>query len=167
MAVQQRSLSRPAEAPATRLAAIDQRVVGLLRQVSLPLLRITMSLVFIWFGALKAADATPVGDLVAGTVPFLDHDWFVPFLGGVEILLGVGLLVAWPLRLVLLGLVAHLSGTFLVLVVQPEVAFQHGNPLLLTTVGEFVVKNLVLIAGGLVLASRLRGRRPRPRPATR
>jgi putative oxidoreductase len=166
MAVQQYAPSTPIQTAPTRLVTIDQRVVGLLRQVSLPLLRITMGLVFIWFGALKAADATPVGDLVAATVPFLDRDWFVPFLGGVEILLGMGLLVAWPLRLVLLGLLGHLSGTFLVLVVQPDIAFQHGNPLLLTTVGEFIVKNLVLIAGGLVLASQLHGRRSRHRPAT-
>ncbi len=33
---------------------------------------------------------------------------------------------------------------------RPELAFQAGNPLLLTTIGEFVVKNLVLLAAGLV-----------------
>jgi putative oxidoreductase len=37
---------------------------------------------------------------------------------------------------------------------QAEVTFQHGNPLLLTTEGEFVVKNLVFIAAALVLAAR-------------
>ena len=41
---------------------------------------------------------------------------------------------------------------------QPQVAFQHGNPLLLTTEGEFVMKNVVLISAGLVLASRLQTR---------
>ena len=44
-----------------------------------------------------------------------------------------------------------MAGTFLVLVVKPEIAFQGGNPLLLTTEGEFVIKNLVLIAAGLVV----------------
>jgi putative oxidoreductase len=53
-------------------------------------------------------------------------------------------------------LVAHLCGTFLVLVMQPELAFQNGNPLLLTTIGEFVVKNVVLISAALVLAARIR-----------
>ncbi len=48
--------------------------------------------------------------------------------------------------------VAHLIGTFLVMIVQPAVAFQNGNPLLLTTEGEFVVKNLVLISALLMLA---------------
>jgi len=55
-------------------------------------------------------------------------------------------------------LVAHLTGTLLVFVMQPQVAFQHGNPLLLTTEGEFVMKNVVLISAALVLASRLQVR---------
>jgi len=36
-------------------------------------------------------------------------------------------------------------------VVRPDIAFQGGNPLLLTTEGEFVIKNLILIAAGLVV----------------
>jgi len=55
-------------------------------------------------------------------------------------------------------LVAHLTVTLLVFVMQPQVAFQHGNPLLLTTEGEFVMKNVVLISAALVLASRLQVR---------
>jgi uncharacterized membrane protein YkgB len=49
----------------------------------------------------------------------------------------------------------QMIGTFLVLITQPDVAFQHGNPLLLTTEGEFVVKNLVLLSAGLMIGSRL------------
>jgi len=59
-------------------------------------------------------------------------------------------------------LAAHLCGTFLVLVMEPELAFQNGNPLLLTTIGEFVVKNLVLISAALVLASKLGASGSRP-----
>jgi uncharacterized membrane protein YkgB len=149
----------------TRLAAVEQRIVVLLNRISLPLLRASIGLVFIWFGALKVADASPVGDLVAATVPFLDRTWFVPALGLLEVLLGLGLIVGRQLRLVLPTLVGHLAGTFLVLLVQPDIAFQHGNPLMLTTVGEFVVKNLVLIAGGIVLASRLTAGGGSPTPA--
>jgi putative oxidoreductase len=47
-------------------------------------------------------------------------------------------------------------GTFLVLVVQPDIAFQEANPLLLTTEGEFVIKNLVLLSAGLLIGSRLK-----------
>jgi uncharacterized membrane protein YkgB len=51
-------------------------------------------------------------------------------------------------------LIAHLAGTFLVLVTEPALAFQHGDPLVLSTIGEFVVKNLILITAVMVIASR-------------
>ena len=49
---------------------------------------------------------------------------------------------------------------FLVLVLEPHVAFQGGNPLLLTTEGEFVVKNLILIAAGLVVGGTVERSKP-------
>jgi hypothetical protein len=54
-----------------------------------------------------------------------------------------------------------MAGTFLVLVTLPAVAFQQANPLLLTAVGEFVVKNVVLLSAGLVVASGVRPLRAR------
>ena len=132
----------------------------LLARVGVPLLRLSLGLVFVWFGALKVADRTPVGDLVAGTVPWLDRAWFVPALGAFEVVLGLALIVGYRLGWVALLTAAHLAGTFLTLVVQPDVAFQQGNPLLLTTEGEFVAKNLVLATAALVVAASA-GRRDR------
>jgi len=127
-----------------------------LSQVSLPLLRIALGVVYIWFGALKLTDSTPVGQLVANTVPFLPSHVFVPALGAFEVLLGIGLLIGRWLAAVALLMVAHLAGTFLVLGTQPDVACQHSNPLMLTMTGEFVVKNVVLITAGLVLVGHIR-----------
>lgn len=135
-----------------RLRAMHQT----LSQVSVPLLRIALGVVYIWFGALKFTDSSPVGELVAKTVPFLPSHWFVPALGGFEVLVGIGLLIGRRLAVVALLMVAHLAGTFLVLVTQPDVAFQNGDPLMLTMTGEFVVKNVVLITAGLVLVGHLR-----------
>ncbi len=135
---------------------VDRRVLEFLRRFSPWLLRASLALTFIWFGALKMAGTTPVTALVADTiawVPGIDTGWFIPALGAFEVLLGTALLLGRAPRLVLATLVAHLAGTFLVLIVQPEVAFQDGNPLLLTTEGEFVVKNLVLISALLMLAA--------------
>jgi uncharacterized membrane protein YkgB len=126
---------------------------NLVGRASVPLMRASLGVVFIWFGALKLTNASPVGELVAKTVPFLPANVFVPALGIFEMLLGLGLLIGRRLEIVALLMVAHLSGTFLVLVTQPSVAFQHGNPLMLTMTGEFVVKNIVLITAGLVLAT--------------
>jgi putative oxidoreductase len=109
--------------------------------------------VFVWFGALKVAGVSAVGGLVAATVPLLDSAWFVPVLGVVEIVVGVAFATGRLLRVVLPVFAAHMAGTFLVLITLPDVAFQGANPLVLTAVGEFVVKNLVLLTAGLVVAS--------------
>lgn len=124
-----------------------------LRTLSVPLLRGSLGVVFVWFGALKVAGVTPVAELVARTVPWLEPGTFVLVLGVVELVLGVALVVGRRLRWVALLVVLHLCGTFLTLVVQPGVAFQTGNPLLLTMTGEFVVKNLVLITAALAVMS--------------
>jgi uncharacterized membrane protein YkgB len=136
----------------------ENRTVAVLQRISVPFLRISLGLTFIWFGALKAAGVSPVASLVAHTMPFLDPHWFVPALGVFEVVLGIALMMRRNLRIVVPVLIAHLAGTFLVLVTQPALAFQHGNPLLLSTIGEFVVKNVILIAAAMVLASRLPAR---------
>jgi putative oxidoreductase len=129
-------------------------------RASLPLLRYSLGIVFIWFGALKLTQSTPIADLVAATVPFLPESWFVPALGAFEVMIGIALLIGRWIGVVVALMVAHLAGTFLVIVMQPDAVFQHDNPLLLTMTGEFVVKNLVLIAAGLVLAGAARQARP-------
>jgi len=137
------------------LHRLDARVLASLRRVAPVMLRASLGLVFVWFGALKISGQTPVSDLVADTVYWLDAGWFVPLLGIFEVVVGIGLLIGRGLRLVLALFALQMVGTFLVLVVQPEVAFQNGNPLLLTTEGEFVIKNLVLLSAGLMIGSRL------------
>jgi uncharacterized membrane protein YkgB len=139
-----------------RLEAYDQTIRRLLGRASPMLLRISLGIVFVWFGALKVAGASAVGGLVAATVPFVDSAWFVPALGVVEILIGVAFATGLLLRVVLPVFAAHMAGTFLVLIALPDVAFEGGNPLMLTAVGEFVVKNLVLLSAGLVVASRVK-----------
>src|ERR1700752_3378254 len=123
----------------------------LLAPFALPTLRVLMGLVFVWFGALKVAGTSPVGDLVARTLPWVDRDIVVPALGSVEVLLGLGLVFGLGLRLVLPFAAAHLAGTFLTFVMVPQLMFRHGDPMLLTADGEFVLKNLVLISAPLVL----------------
>jgi putative oxidoreductase len=136
-----------------RLEAYDQTMRRLLGRASPILLRISLGIVFVWFGALKVAGASAVGGLVAATVPFVDSATFVPVLGVVEIGIGLAFATGWLLRVVLPAFAAHMAGTFLVLITLPDVAFEGGNPLVLTTVREFVVKNLVLLSAGLVVAS--------------
>jgi uncharacterized membrane protein YkgB len=147
---------------------IDAAVVSFLQTYSLLLLRLALAIVFIWFGALKVIDRSPVYDLVADTVAFLPGSVVVPAFGVLEIAIGAGLLLGVGLRIVLLLFLLQMPGTFLVFVTQPSASFQDGNPLLLTTTGEFVVKNLVLIAAGLAVGATVNRRgRARTEEASR
>jgi len=122
----------------------------------IPILRVCLGIVFFWFGLLKVIGKSPVAELVAQTVYWVSPQWFVPCLGVWEMVVGAGLLFAVALRLTLLLFWLQMAGTLMVLVLRPDMAFQGGNPLLLTTEGEFVIKNLVLIAAGLVVGGTVR-----------
>ncbi|HET7845941.1 MAG TPA: DoxX family membrane protein [Acidimicrobiia bacterium] len=137
----------------TLIARVDEVVIPFLRRWGIPTLRISLAVVFIWFGALKVFGVSPVVELVASTVYWVDPDWFVPALGVIEVLVGVGLAARFGLRLVLLVLALQMLGTFLVFLLLPELTFQDGNPLQLTIEGEFVLKNLVLLASAMVVGA--------------
>ncbi len=79
-----------------------------------------------------------MADLVAQTVYWFPSDVFVPVLGIWEMAVGLGLLFAFALRLTLLLFWLQMAGTFLVLVVRPEVAFQGRDPKLLEGIAKIV-----------------------------
>ncbi|GAA4753290.1 hypothetical protein GCM10023328_40680 [Modestobacter marinus] len=131
-------------------------------------LRWSLAVVFVWFGGLKLAGATPVEGLIAATLPFVSPAVSVPALGLGEVALGVAVALGLAPRLTLLALAAHLTGTFLAFAMAPELMVTDGNPLLLTADGEFVLKNVVLISAALVLVGRYAdGARPGGRAVPR
>lgn len=144
-------------------AAVVDRADAINERFAPTLLRLALAAVFVWFGALKVAGVSPVHDLIAQTLPFVDADLAVPALGVVEVLIGLVLAVGVLPRIALLVLVGHLAGTFLTFVTASELMWG-SNVLELTADGEFVVKNLVLITAALVLIGHY-GRRARERAA--
>ncbi|MFC9793529.1 hypothetical protein ACFVJI_12890 [Streptomyces sp. NPDC127584] len=129
------------------------RLAPRLHRYGLGLLRAGLGGVFVWFGVLKVVGLSPAAALVVDVLPFRAGGWFVPSLGWAEVVLGLWLVSGRARALALPVLTGHLCGTFAVLVLTPSVAFAHSNPLLLTLVGEFVVKNVVLLAGVVVVTT--------------
>ena len=148
--------SKLANSFAAPLNRLDEKVVRFMSSYAILIIRISLGIVFVWFGLLKVMGTSPVYDLASHIVYWLPPELFVPLLGIWEMAIGIGLLLGKALRVVLSLLFLQLAGTFLVLVMRPETAFQGGNPLLLTMEGEFVVKNLVLIAAGLAVGGTVR-----------
>jgi uncharacterized membrane protein YkgB len=142
-----------------RLRQIDRAMIDFMSSSALPLLRISLAINYIWFGALKIFGVSPVSDLVSKTVPFLPKKYFVPFLGVWEVSIGLALLFRIALRSTLLLFFLQLAGTFMTFIIRPQDTFQQGNPLLLTKDGEFVIKNLILLSAGLAVGSTARRQR--------
>lgn len=149
----------PAIANSPTLDRLDRHATELMRRHAPTVARVSLGFVFVWFGALKLSGQTPVADLVVAMMPWVPEAALVPALGAYEVVVGALLLAARLLRTALLLLWLQMLGTFGVLVLLPQVAFQGGNPLLLTVEGEFVVKNLILVAAGIVVGGSLRRRK--------
>jgi len=123
---------------------------------SVPILQFGLGVVFIWFGALKVFGISPAADLVAATVYVLPPDVFVPVLGVWEVLIGLCLLYRPLIRLGILLLFLQMPGTFLPIVLLPDVVFTT-FPYGLTVEGQYIVKNLVIIGAALVIGGTVRG----------
>ena len=92
---------------------IDQRLVRFMATYGIRLLRLAVAVVYLWFGGLKLIGASPAGELVVRTVFWLKPSTALQFIGGWEVLIGIGLLFSHPLvlRVTLLLLWLQIAGT--------------------------------------------------------
>jgi uncharacterized membrane protein YphA (DoxX/SURF4 family) len=136
----------------------DRVFVELVSTYGILVLRWALATVYIWYGWLKLVDASPAADLVVKTLFWLPPHLAMLFVGGWEVLIGIGLVFPNPLvlRTTLYMFLMHMAGTFQVFVLLPSVTFQGGNPMLPTLEGQYTFKNVVLIAAALTILGTLR-----------
>lgn len=112
--------------------------------------RLSLATVFFWFGVLKFANLSPVAGLLHGSIPFLAETPYLQLLGVAEMVIGVGLLVKRLANQATVLMIFHLLGTMSLFVIAPRLIFAPVFPVL-TMDGEFVLKNVVLIASAMVI----------------
>jgi uncharacterized membrane protein YkgB len=145
----------------TTFDTVDVAITRWMAARGIRILRIALGVVFVWFGALKLVPGlSPAEDLVRATVPFLPGEWFLPFLGLWEVAIGLGFLTGRALRITILLLFLQMPGTLAPIVLLPSRVFTV-LPVGLTLEGQYIVKNLVLIAAALVIGATVRGARLR------
>ena len=120
---------------------------------SVTIMRIALAIVYIWFGALKIFGLSPAGELVEETVYWFNPALFIPILGGCEIIIGLGLLIKRFIPITIMLLLLHMVATFFPVFILKTVCFE-GFPFCPTLVGQYIIKNLVLIAGALIIAGK-------------
>lgn len=142
---------------------LDRRIARTMRTWSLPALRISLAIIFVWFGILKPLGVSPAADLVRATVawmPWLSADTWIALIGWWEVAIGLTFLHRATARLAIALLALQMVGTFLPLVLLPEVTFQPGRiPWGPTLEGQYIVKNLLIISAALAIGGAVRGKR--------
>ena len=154
----------------TRFDRIDRRITAVLARFGVPVVRISLGVVFLWFGALKFIPGlSPAEVLAARTIDQLSGGLVgpalsVPVLAAWECLIGLGLLSGRFLRGTLLLMGLQMIGTFTPLLLFPTETFTR-FPYAPTLEGQYIIKNVVLIAAAMVLAATVRGGRIEAEPA--
>jgi len=137
------------------LRKIDKLISKTMNMYGIFFLRYSLGAIFIWFGLLKPFGISPAQELVANTVYwFEDKIGFVKFLGWWEVAIGVTMCYKPLIRISIFLLFIQMPGTFLPLVLLPEVCFTD-FPFGLTLEGQYIIKNLIIISSALVIGGTL------------
>jgi uncharacterized membrane protein YphA (DoxX/SURF4 family) len=146
------------------LESVDLALTRWMARRGILLLRISLGIVFVWFGVLKFfPGVSPAQSLAGETMVALSFGVLttgsaVLILAVWETLIGLGLLSGVFLRLTLLLLWVQMLGTLTPLFLYPEECFTR-VPWAPTLEGQYIIKNLVLISAGLVIGATVRGGR--------
>jgi uncharacterized membrane protein YkgB len=150
------------EIPIKPLRPIDRRLTEWMAEHGLTLLRMALGIVFLWFGALKLFPGASPAEQLAGrtiealTMGLVPASVALPILAVWEVAIGVGLLVGRWMRVTLGLLFVQMLGTITPLFLFPAetwVTF----PLVPTLEGQYIIKNVVLVAAAIVLGATVRG----------
>ncbi len=136
---------------------IDVTLIHFFRRISVPVARFGLFVVFFWFGLLKVIGLSPasglVQDLFHQTVPFMQFSLFLVLFGLFECLIGILFLFKGYERIVIPLLFIHMVTTFMPLFLLPAVTWtQFMVP---TLEGQYIIKNLVIIAAAIGIAAHL------------
>ena len=126
-------------------------------QASTSLVKISMFIIFFWFGALKPLGISAAEQLVLDTVYWMPlfsaHTW-LSIIGWWEVVIGLCFLFEKTTKVALLLLLLQMTGTFMPLVILPDITFQNSNFFTPTLEGQYILKNILIIAAALIISNK-------------
>ena len=137
---------------------LDSRFIKIMKRASIPSIRLSFGVIFIWFGILKLLGLSLAEGLLKATViwlPFGSPEMWLIVIGLWEVVIGVFFFFKRTTRIAIVLLFLHMAGTFMSLIVLSEVTFQSNNILLPTLEGQYIIKNLMIISAALVLGGEI------------
>ncbi|MCC7436224.1 MAG: DoxX family membrane protein [Methanoregulaceae archaeon] len=148
---------------------LDAKITEWMARNGVLLLRVSLGIVFLWFGALKFFPGlSPAQDLATRTLDILSFGLVpasvaIPLLAAWECLIGIGLIFGLWMRATLFLLFMQMVGTVTPLFLFPGEAFTR-FPYAPTLEGQYIIKNLVLVGAGIVIGATVRGGRLHAQP---
>lgn len=149
----------------SELLKIESKVIDWMKKNGFTLLRVSLGIVFFWFGFLKFfPGVSPAQELAIETIKIMTFglvpDGFI--INGLalwEVLIGIGLITGKFMRETLILLFLQMAGTFTPVFLFPEEVFTR-FPYAPTLEGQYIIKNIVIISAAIVLGGRLAKKRP-------
>ena len=151
---------------------IDIAITAWMARHGVRLLRISLGIIFFWFGFLKFFPGmSPASDLATRTMEILTFGKIpssvaLPVLAIWESLIGLGLIFGVAMRATLFLLFVQMLGTITPLFFFPRETFTH-FPYAPTLEGQYIIKNIVLVSAAIVIGATVRGGRMLPEPLPR
>jgi uncharacterized membrane protein YkgB len=142
---------------------------GWLERHAVTVLRINLGVVFLWFGLLKYFPGMSPAEALAGrtisalTIGLVPPAISMPLLATWECVIGLRFILDRDCRWTLALTLAQMAGTVAPLFLYPREVFSV-TPIAPTLEGQYIIKNLVLVGGALVVAAS-DGRKRRPASA--
>lgn len=143
------------------LTAFDARLTRWMARHGPTILRVSLGVVFLWFGVLKFVPGlSPADELATRTIHTLSFGLVGPgvsrpALALWETLIGLGLISGRFLRATLLLMALQMLGTVTPLALFPAETW--ARPLVPTLEGQYIIKNVVLVAAAIVVGATVRG----------
>ena len=144
--------------------AFDIRIANWMARYGILILRVSLGIVFFWFGLLKFFPGlSPAQDLAIRTIGILTFGLVPPNLAIItlatwECLIGIGLIFNLFMRATLLLLWLQMLGTITPIFFFPHEVFTR-IPYAPSLEGQYIIKNIVLISAGIVIGATVRGGR--------
>ncbi len=140
----------------------DEKLTTWMAKNGIRLLRISLGLVFLWFGILKFfPGVSPAENLATKTIDLLTFGLIpqnvsINILAAWETLIGLGLIFGVFMRATLLLLFLQMLGAITPIFLFPGDVFTQ-IPYAPTLEGQYIIKNIVLISAGIVIGATVRG----------
>jgi uncharacterized membrane protein YkgB len=140
------------------IRSIDSSLIHFFHRIAIPSARFGLFVIFFWFGLLKVLGLSPASGLVQRlfehTIPWMPFATFIVLFGLFEMLIGILFLIKGTERVVIPLLFVHMITTFMPLFLLEQETWV--RPFVPTLEGQYIIKNLALIAAAIGIVAHIR-----------